>query len=177
MRFRMYGTSRTLIQRGYPLCKMNFTNWMGKFRKPPPQETFMYSTSTTKVFFDVAIDNQPAGRLVFKVYDDLEKWTAPFSTTFIKLAEMGKNRPQALSSFIGSEFQRCGQGRGSAVAFSTTGKSDVDLFEMRKLFEFMMHEVPFTNAIKQGRKKIISTIIDNDNKQPMSINCSAVLYF
>ena len=137
----------------------------------------MYSTSTTKVFFDVAIDNQPAGRLVFKVYDDLEKWTAPFSTTFIKLAEMGKNRPQALSSFIGSEFQRCGQGRGSAVAFSTTGKSDVDLFEMRKLFEFMMREVPFTNAIKQGRKKIISTIIDNNNKQPISINCSAVLYF
>ena len=90
---------------------------------------------------------------------------------------MGKNRPQALSSFIGSEFQRCGQGRGSAVAFSTTGKSDVDLFEMRKLFEFMMREVPFTNAIKQGRKKIISTIIDNNNKQPISINCSAVLYF
>jgi len=30
-------------------------------------DTVALSTSSTRVFFDIAVDNQPAGRVVFKV--------------------------------------------------------------------------------------------------------------
>ena len=63
------------------------------------------------------------------------EWTAPYCDNFLKLVSEGK--------FIGSEFQRAGLGRGEAVAFSTIGKSDVDLFELRKLWEFMLRAHPY----------------------------------
>jgi len=113
-----------------------------------PVDTFKLSTSTTKVFFDIAIDNQPAGRIVFKVYDDLEQWTSPWSTSFLKLAESGQDKSAGRMNFIGSEFQRCGQGRGEATCFSTTGKSATDLFEMRKLWDFMLNEYAYVGEVE-----------------------------
>ena len=42
------------------------------------------SSSTTRVFIDLEVDRQPAGRIVFKIYDDLPGFTSPFAQNFIQ---------------------------------------------------------------------------------------------
>ncbi|CAG5097554.1 Oidioi.mRNA.OKI2018_I69.XSR.g15126.t2.cds [Oikopleura dioica] len=113
------------------------------------------SVSSTKVYFDIAVDEIPAGRIVFKIFDDLGEWTAPYCDNFLKLVSEGK--------FIGSEFQRAGLGRGEAVAFSTIGKSDVDLFELRKLWEFMLRAHPYLeqntdNPLVHNREGLLTAV-------------------
>lgn len=126
---------------------MGVFNTFIKRARTKPVETTSLSTSTTKVFFDISIDNQPAGRLVFKLYDDLH-WAQPYASKFIEIATRQQDKLDPFYSFIGSEFQRCGTGRGDGVAFSTRGKSEVDLFELRKMWDFMMYEYPYTHDVK-----------------------------
>ena len=42
------------------------------------------SQSTTRVFIDLEIDRQPAGRIIFKIYDDLPGFTSPYAQKFIQ---------------------------------------------------------------------------------------------
>lgn len=65
--------------------------------------------------------------------------------------------------FIGSEFQRAGLGRGEAVSFCSTGKTDVDLFELRKLWEFMLRAHPFKeqnteNPLVHSREGLLTAV-------------------
>ena len=64
------------------------------------------------------------------MYDDLTEFTSPFVENFIKLATA---KPGA-QSFIGSEFQRFGEGRGDGTIFSAMSKPgpDLDLVDLSK---------------------------------------------
>ena len=64
------------------------------------------------------------------MYDDLTEFTSPFVENFIKLATA---KPGA-QSFIGSEFQRFGEGRGDGTIFSAMSKPgpDLDMVDLSK---------------------------------------------
>jgi hypothetical protein len=84
-------------------------------------------------------------------------WAQPYASKFIEIATRQQDKLDPFYSFIGSEFQRCGTGRGDGVAFSTRGKSEVDLFELRKMWDFMMYEYPYTHDVK-GRDRNLRKI-------------------
>ena len=75
-----------------------------------------------------SVNGQPAGRLIFKIYDDLEEWTSPWAARFLRMA----TQKDTAKSFIGSEFQRCGHGRGEATMFSVPGKKVICFIKERK---------------------------------------------
>ena len=86
-----------------------------------------------------SVNGQPAGRLIFKIYDDLEEWTSPWAARFLNMATQKDTK----KNFIGSEFQRCGHGRGEATMFSVPGKKVFVNYTPRKkmviLFFYIIH--------------------------------------
>jgi len=102
------------------------------------------SSSSTRVFMNIEVDHQPVGRIIYKIYDDLPGFTSPYVENFMKRIE--SDDPDI--SFIGSEFQRCGTGRGEMALFSHSSKPSDQvhhLSDINRVYEAVLHSEAYTN--------------------------------